>query len=156
MLSLFRFILDVSLLRPILRPITRLIVSMIAVPVFRTLTRTMLRVETLDAELEKDLEQWFRGAILLLLATQNMESTIFPWVEPVVQTRYVREDSERLQSNSMAAGNTDVKPALSVQDDDTGWLLLGPAGHAGDRRDSDDARPGAFCGHSQRATKDLF
>jgi len=124
-LSLFRFILDVSLLRPILRPITRLIVSMIAVPVFRTLTRTMLRVETLDAELEKDLEQWFRGAILLLLATQNMESTIFPWVEPVVQTRYVREDSERLQLNSMAAGNTDVKPALSVQDDDTGWLLLG-------------------------------
>ena len=32
MLSFFRFIMDVSLLRPILRPITRLIVSMIAVP----------------------------------------------------------------------------------------------------------------------------
>jgi len=124
-LSFFRFLLDVSLLRPILRPITRLVVSMIAVPVFRTLTRKVLRVETLDAELEKDLEQWFRGAILLLLATQNMESTIFPWVEPVVQTRYVAEDSTDSETGFPSTRQTPETPELRVQDNDSGWLLLG-------------------------------
>ena len=123
MLSFFRFILDVSLLRPILRPITRLIVSMIAVPIFRTFTRRMLRVETLDAELEKDLEQWFRGAILLLFATQNMESTIFPWVEPVVQARY----TQQAQDDSDKSNSTDSteESKLQIKDNETAWLLLG-------------------------------
>jgi len=135
-LSLFRFILDASLLRPILRPITRLIVSMVAVPLFRSLTRRVLRVETLDAELEKDLEQWFRGAILLLLATQNMESTIFPWVKPVVQARYTsvageepgaeeseESDTEEPRADGEAANQENAE--LQVEDNDTGWLLLG-------------------------------
>lgn len=137
MLSFFRFIMDVSLLRPILRPITRLIVSMIAVPLFRSLTRRVLRVETLDAELEKDLEQWFRGAILLLLATQNMESTIFPWVKPVVQARYTSEageepgseaseESDSEESSSVGETAQQQKSAdLEVDGSDTGWLLLG-------------------------------
>ena len=125
MLSFFRFILDVSLLRPILRPVTRLIVSMIAVPVFRALTRKVLRVDTLDAELEKDLEQWFRGAILLLLATQNMESTIFPWVEPVVQARYVREEPTQSGSDLPSVRKPAEDSELRVQDSDSGWLLLG-------------------------------
>ena len=134
MLSFFRFILDASLLRPILRPITRLIVSMVAVPLFRSLTRRVLRVETLDAELEKDLEQWFRGAILLLLATQNMESTIFPWVKPVVQARYTsvsdeepgaeeseESDTEEPRADGEAANQENAE--LQVEDHDTGWLL---------------------------------
>ena len=124
MLSFFRFFMDVSLLRPILRPITRFLVGLIAVPIFRSLTRRVLKVETLDAELEKDLEQWFRGAILLLLATQNMESTIFPWVEPVVQARY-----EKLADDSKGKVTRDDDEAaaseLQVRDDDSGWLLLG-------------------------------
>jgi len=131
-LSFFRFIMDVSLLRPILRPITRLIVSMIAVPIFRSLTRRVLRVETLDAELEKDLEQWFRGAILLLLATQNMESTIFPWVKPVVQARYTSEAGEELGSEDSNTPEDDegqkeeeTEAELQVDDNDSGWLLLG-------------------------------
>lgn len=125
MLSFFRFIMDVSLLRPILRPITRFIVSIIAVPIFRSLTRRVLRVETLDAELEKDLEQWFRGAILLLLATQNMESTIFPWVEPVVQARY-EKTADAPESDATDTGS-EVAPAadLEVTDSDSAWLLLG-------------------------------
>lgn len=128
MLSFFRFIMDVSLLRPILRPITRLIVSLIAVPLFRSLTRRVLRIETLDAELEKDLEQWFRGAILLLLATQNMESTIFPWVKPVVQAHYssqAREDHESDNSNAGEKELAEEDVALEVDDGETGWLLLG-------------------------------
>lgn len=128
MLSFFRFIMDVSLLRPILRPITRFIVSIIAVPIFRSLTRRVLRVETLDAELEKDLEQWFRGAILLLLATQNMESTIFPWVEPVVQARYTNETPEQTETSSEPLLNEPgekATSALEVNNNDSGWLLLG-------------------------------
>lgn len=117
--------MDVSLLRPILRPITRLIVGLIAVPIFRSLTRRVLRVETLDAELEKDLEQWFRGAILLLLATQNMESTIFPWVQPVVQARYTSQASEQPKSQTPGDVDNEAKPGLQVDDGETGWLLLG-------------------------------
>jgi hypothetical protein len=131
-LSFFRFIMDVSLLRPILRPITRFLVSLIAVPIFRSLTRRVLRVETLDAELEKDLEQWFRGAILLLLATQNMESTIFPWVEPVVQARYEKSVEESNSADpapnvDSTSGETDEQSIaeLQVNDNDSGWLLLG-------------------------------
>lgn len=126
--------MDVSLLRPILRPITRFLVGLIAVPIFRSLTRRVLKVETLDAELEKDLEQWFRAAILLLLATQNMESTIFPWVEPVVQARYEKtlEDSGTDSMDSAPADGSagegtgeESKAELHVKDDDSGWLLLG-------------------------------
>ena len=122
MLSLFRVLMDVSLLRPILRPVTRLIVSFIAVPFFRTLTRRVLRIETLDAELEKDLEQWFRGALLLLFATQNIETTIFPWVQPVIQARYVammEDDGIQPAIAEEQAGR------LEVRDHEAGWILLG-------------------------------
>ena len=32
-------------------------------------------------QLEKDLEQWFRGALLLLAATANMEHLLFGWMD---------------------------------------------------------------------------
>ena len=35
----------------------------------------------MDDELEKDLEQWFRGALLLLAATANMEHLLFGWMD---------------------------------------------------------------------------
>lgn len=68
------------LLQPILKPITRLTLGLIAVPFFRLVMHKVVRVKEIDRELEKDLEMWFRGAILLLLATKNMESFVFSWV----------------------------------------------------------------------------
>lgn len=120
MWSLFRILMDISLLKPIVRPITRLIVGFIAVPCFRLFTRHVLRIERLDAELEKDLEQWFRGALLLLVATQNMETALFPWVEPVIEARFAKYMAEREPESG-----EEVTPKLAVKDSDSGWVLLG-------------------------------
>ena len=68
------------LLRPILRPVFRLIVGFLAIPVFRFVLRRILRLQDIDAELEKDLEQWFKGALVLLAATANMEAALFGWL----------------------------------------------------------------------------
>jgi len=68
--------------RPIMRPITRLLVGFIAVPLFRLFRRKVVRVQDLNAELEKDIDQWFRASILLLFATKNMESIMFRgWID---------------------------------------------------------------------------
>lgn len=80
--QLLQLLLPTRLLQPLLKPIVRLFLGLIAIPIFRLFVRRVVRVQDLDEELEKDLEQWFRGALLLLVATQNMESTIFGWVRP--------------------------------------------------------------------------
>lgn len=85
MFNLFRMLMGVPLLRPILRPFTRLIVGVIAVPTFRVFLRQVVRLQDLDDELEKDLEQWFRGCLLLLVATRNMEESLFGWVNEAWQ-----------------------------------------------------------------------
>jgi hypothetical protein len=66
--------------KPVLRPVVRLICGLVAIPVFRFLLRRVLRVQTSDAELERDLESWFRGAVLLLAATANLEDVLFGWL----------------------------------------------------------------------------
>lgn len=71
MIHLFNF------LRPVLKPITRLFVGLIAIPIFRLVMRKVVRVQDANEELERDLELWFRGALLLLAATENMEETLF-------------------------------------------------------------------------------
>lgn len=78
--ELLQLLLPTRLLQPLLKPIVRIFLGFIAIPIFRMFVRRVVRVQDLDEELEKDLEQWFRGALLLLIATQNMESTIFFWV----------------------------------------------------------------------------
>ncbi len=118
MWSLFRILMDISLLKPIVRPITRFFVGAIAVPMFRIFTRKVLRFKTLDAELEKDLEQWFRGAVLLLFATQNMETLLFPWVKPIVQARLAHYAQ-------VAGGETGAFSPIEVAHDEKGWILLG-------------------------------
>jgi len=62
-----------QLLSPIVRPGTRLFVGLLAVPAFRRVRRSFTSSTERDLELEKDLEQWTRGAILLLVATRNFE-----------------------------------------------------------------------------------
>jgi hypothetical protein len=81
--SLFRIILDLPILKGVLKPFTRLIVGLIAIPIFRFILKRVFRLHALDKELEKDLEEWFRGALLLLAATANMEHLLFWWVQKV-------------------------------------------------------------------------
>lgn len=81
MSSLFRILMNIPLLRPILRPVTRLMVGLIAIPLFRMFLKKVVRLQDLDAELEKDLEQWFRASLVLLVATRNMENLLFPFLE---------------------------------------------------------------------------
>lgn len=68
------------LMEPIFRPITRFLVGSIAIPIFRLFLKNVIRLQELDQELEKDLEQWFRGSLVLLVATANMEDALFGWV----------------------------------------------------------------------------
>lgn len=77
---LVRFLLPMPLVRPLLKPITRFLVGALAIPLFRIFLRRVVRLQELDRELEKDLEQWFRASLLLLVATANMEHLLFDWV----------------------------------------------------------------------------
>ena len=67
-------------LRPLLKPLTRFLIGALAIPLFRLFLRRVIRLQELDRELEKDLEQWFRASLLLLVATANMEHLLFDWV----------------------------------------------------------------------------
>ncbi len=71
------------LIQPCLRPLTRFVVGLLAIPLFRVVLRRVIRLQDIDAELEKDLEQWFRASLLLLVATANMEHLLFGWVSEV-------------------------------------------------------------------------
>ncbi|MFN0054826.1 MAG: DNA topoisomerase I [Planctomycetales bacterium] len=74
--SLIRLLLGLQVLSPVLRPLVRLLVGAIAVPLFRLFVRRLVRLDRLSAELTKDLEQWVRGSLLLLVATANVEHAI--------------------------------------------------------------------------------
>jgi hypothetical protein len=61
----------------LLRPLIRLLVGFIAIPLFRVFLRRVIHLQRLDSELTKDLEQWVRGSLLLLVATANVEYALF-------------------------------------------------------------------------------
>jgi hypothetical protein len=65
---------------PFMKPLMRFLLGAIAIPIFRWFLRYVIRLRDMDAELEKDLEQWFRGTLLLLVATRNMETFLFDWL----------------------------------------------------------------------------
>lgn len=67
------------------KPIIRFFLGFIAIPIFRLVMRKVVRVQEINAELEKDLELWFRGSLLLLVATANMEGSLFGWVTKEVR-----------------------------------------------------------------------
>ncbi len=79
--GMFRALMNLPVFKSVLRPITRVLVGVIAIPIFRFIMRKVFRLQDLDDELEKDLEEWFRGALLLLAATANMEHLLFGWVD---------------------------------------------------------------------------
>ena len=69
------------LLLPFLKPVSRLVAGLIAIPIFRMLRRRVAREQQLDEELEKDIDEWFRGALLLVLSTRNFESSFDDWLK---------------------------------------------------------------------------
>jgi len=62
-----------GLLLPFLKPASRLVAGLIAIPLFQLMRRRVARIDELDEELEKDIDEWFRGSLLLLLSTANFE-----------------------------------------------------------------------------------
>src|SRR5262245_13550964 len=77
-----------TLLRPVIRPI----LGFVAIPLFRICLRRVCHLQRLDSELTKDLEQWVRGSLLLLVATKNVEHAVFgalagDWYEEAAANR---------------------------------------------------------------------
>ena len=72
-------------LQPIVRPITRILIGAIASPIFKVFLTKVVRLQTLDEELEKDIGEWFRASLMLLVATRNCETFLFPWVGEAYQ-----------------------------------------------------------------------
>lgn len=75
-----------ALLSAVLRPLVRILVGLIAIPLFRLFARRFIRWEKFNAELTKDIEQWVRGSLLLLLATANVETALVDSVRGWVPT----------------------------------------------------------------------
>ena len=78
--SFLRALLQTPILRPILRPLLRLVLCRMVLPRFTVFLQKVIRLQEIDPELEKDLEQWFRGSLLLLAATANMEQALYGWL----------------------------------------------------------------------------
>ncbi|WP_437203214.1 DNA topoisomerase I [Planctomicrobium sp. SH664] len=64
------------ILAPILRPLVRLLVGLLAIPLLRSIRNRYRPDAAIDSELEKDIEQWTRASLVLLLATKNVEAAI--------------------------------------------------------------------------------
>ena len=62
-----------NLISLILKPVSRFVVGLLAIPVLRAIRQRIPRLREWDDEFEKDVEQWFRGSLLLLVATKNAE-----------------------------------------------------------------------------------
>jgi hypothetical protein len=62
-----------SLITWFLKPLSRFLVGLIAIPLLRAVRRRIPGLKEWDGELEKDIDEWFRGALLLLVATKNAE-----------------------------------------------------------------------------------
>lgn len=73
-----------NLLTLVLKPITRLLVGLIAVPLVRSLRKRVPGIQEWDAELEKDIDQWFRGSLLLLVAMKNSETWLTGTINRII------------------------------------------------------------------------
>lgn len=85
---MFGWLLRILALRLLARPTLRLCVGLAAVPAFRFIRRRCFQLHEVNAHLEKDIELWFRGSVVLLAATANMEHFLFGWVPLDLQGEY--------------------------------------------------------------------
>jgi len=99
-----------SFFRILAKPVTRFIVGVIAIPLFRMFMRRVVKLQHLDAELEKDMEQWFRGSLVLLVATANMEMALFGWLYPSPP------DTARPESVATAQATGEPEGAILTED----------------------------------------
>ena len=79
-MSVFAGIFNNLIFKPVLRPVLRILTGLIAIPIFRFFMRHCLGKKTLSKEMQRDVEMWFRGAVLLLAATANLEDFLFGWL----------------------------------------------------------------------------
>jgi hypothetical protein len=82
MATLLRLLLSLQVFTPVLRPLIRVVVGLVAIPVFRLFARRVVNPEKLNDELTKDIEQWVRGSLLLLVTTANFEYLMFGKLPP--------------------------------------------------------------------------
>ncbi len=80
------------------KPLLRLFLGLLAIPLFRFTMRRIVRVQEIDEELEKDLEQWFKASLVLLVATKNMEDNLFGWVMAKDQTQALLDSGQILEN----------------------------------------------------------
>jgi hypothetical protein len=66
--------------KPVLRPLLRILTGLVAIPAFRFVMRYCFPNKTFSREMQRDVELWFRGAVLLLAATANLEDFLFGWL----------------------------------------------------------------------------
>lgn len=90
--GLFNFtqlLLPAWLIQPVLKPIVRVILGLLVIPLFRLFLHRVVRIKDLDEELEKDVSEWLRQSLILLVATSNMESVFWGWIpHDVLKDRY--------------------------------------------------------------------
>jgi hypothetical protein len=79
-MELLQFLMPTKLMGYLLKPLVRLVLGLIAIPLCKLFLRRVVRMKDLSAELEKDIAQWVRGSLMLLVASSNMESFFFGWV----------------------------------------------------------------------------
>lgn len=79
-MPLFAGIFQNLVFKPVLRPVFRILTGLIAIPIFRFVMRYCFGNRTLSPEMQRDIELWFRGAVVLLAATANLEDFLFGWL----------------------------------------------------------------------------
>lgn len=115
----------------VLKPFTRFFLGFIAIPIFRFVMRKVARVHEVNEELEKDLEQWFRGSLLLLVATENMEQSLFSWLPAATREGLFFEASRILLAIGVIEGMPDqalfaiIHPGPSKPKLEKGQILRG-------------------------------
>jgi len=118
-----------ALISSVLRPLVRILVGLIAIPLFRLFARRFTRWDRFNAEVTKDIEQWVRGSLLLLLATANVETALIDSVRGWIPTP---APSEQFNVDDLLDAHSAISVSAPVAN--TPQALIGPDGSTPPRR----------------------